>query len=228
MKSAWSLAISVFGIMLLAPLIHARDLSLYRKFQFGTNLAAVAKQTGMDPSEAKVLHNRPALIQELWWHCVLSSSLPQTDSVTEVVFSFYNGELFRMVVNYDRNMTEGLTDADMVEAISAEYGAATRPAEEIIPFSSSLVYNDSERVVARWEDAQYSFNLFRYSYQPVMGMVAFSKERDALAKAAVVEAIRLDKQEAPQREVERQKKEDGERRAAQEKARLANKPAFRP
>jgi hypothetical protein len=51
---------------------------------------------------------------------------------------------------------------------------------------------------------------------------------DALARTAIVEAIRLDEQEAPQREIERQKKQDVEDRAAQEKARLVNKVAFRP
>ena len=49
-----------------------------------------------------------------------------------------------------------------------------------------------------------------------------------MAGAAIVEAIRLDEQEAPQRETERQKKRDDEDHAAQEKARLVNKPNFRP
>lgn len=77
-----------------------------------------------------------------------------------ISFSFYNGELFRIVVNYDRSKTEGLSTEDVVEAISAKYGTATKPAAEVI-FSSSQVYNDSEVVIARWEDSQYSFNLFR-------------------------------------------------------------------
>ena len=59
------------------------------------------------------------------------------------------------------------------------------------------MYNDSEKVIARWEDSQYSFNLFRSSYQPTFGMVVFSKRLDALARLAIVEAIRLDEQEAP-------------------------------
>ena len=223
-----SLAIFIFWAALSASLIHAQDLCGYRGFQFGTNLVAVAKQTEMKPSEAKLLHERPAMIQELWWYRpVGSSSLPK-DPVREVVFSFYNGELFRMVINYDQDRTEGLTDADMVEAISAKYGIAARPVATIVLFSSSQVYNDSQKVIARWEDAQHSFNLFRYSYQPTFGMVAFSKQLDTLAQAAVVEAFRLDKQEAPQREMERQKKEDAENRAAQEKARSVNKPAFLP
>jgi hypothetical protein len=56
----------------------------------------------------------------------------------------------------------------------------------------------------------------------------FSKRLDALARAAVTEAVRLDKQEAPQREVERQKQQESDTRVAQGKARLANKPPFRP
>ena len=43
-----------------------------------------------------------------------------------------------------------------------------------------------------------------------------------------MEAIRLDEQEAPQREIERQQRQDEEKRAEQEKARLVNKVAFRP
>jgi hypothetical protein len=58
-------------------------------------------------------------------------------------------------------------------------------------------------------------------------MLVFSKQLDALARAAIVEAIRLDEQEAPQREIERQKKQDEENRAVQEKARLVNKVGFR-
>ncbi len=212
-----------------APWIYAQDLSRYRDFQFGMNLLAVAKQADMKPSEARVVHQRPAAIQELEWrvpHSLYSST--QVDPVKEVLFSFYNNELFRMVVNYDQYRTEGLSDEDMVEAISAKYGTATRPAAKIILFSSFQVYNDSEKVIARWEDSQYSFNLFRSSYQPTFGMLIFSKRLDPLAQAAIVEAIRLDEQEAPQREIERQKKQTEEDHTEQEKARLVNKPNFRP
>ena len=166
------------------------------------------------------------MIQELEWRPSRCFGSPQADPVKEVLLSFYNGDLFRMVVNYDQYRTEGLTDGDMVEAISAKYGTATRPDAKIIFFSSSEVYNDSEKVIARWEDSRYSFNLFRSSYQPTFGMLAFSKRLDARARAAIVEAIRLDEQEAPQQEIERQKKQAEEDHAAQEKARLVNKATF--
>jgi hypothetical protein len=224
-----SLAVSIFCAVFSTPLIYAQDLSQYRDFQFGMNLLAVAKQADVNPSDAKMIHQRPAMIQELEWrlrHSLAAS--PQADPVKEILFSFYNGELFRMVISYDRDRTEGLTDEDMVEAISASYGPASRPVAKIILFSSSHIYNESEKVTARWEDSRYSFNLFRSSYQPVFGMVAFSKQLDALAQLAIVEAIRLDDQEAPQREKERQAKEAEEKRVAQEKVRPVNKANFRP
>jgi len=218
----WLLAVPVS-----AALADVHDMSRYREFQFGMNLPAIVKQTGMKASDARVIHQRPAVIQELEWQPQLSPTSSQADPVRTIFFSFYNGELFRIVVNYDRYKTGGLSTEDVVEAMSARYGTATRPAAEIT-FSSSQVYNDSEVVIARWEDSQYSFNLFRSSYQPTFGMVGFSKRLDALARAAIVEAIRLDEQEAPQREIDRQQKQDEDNRAEQAKARLTNKPNFRP
>jgi hypothetical protein len=223
------LGFSLAADPLSSPSIVEPDLSRYRQFQFGMNLLALAKQADLKPSEARVIHQRPAVIQELEWRPLRSlSSSPRADPVKDVLFTFYNGELFRMVVNYDRYRTEGLTDEDMIGAISAQYGTAIRPDAKVIIFSSSQVYNDTEKVIARWEDSQYSFNLFRSSYEPTFGMLVFSKRLDPLAQAAIAEAIRLDEQEAPQRETERQKKQDDEDQAAQAKARLANKAAFRP
>jgi hypothetical protein len=222
------LAISIVWVMLSVNFIHAQDLSTYREFQFGMNLPTIAKKVGLEPSAAKVIHARPALIQELNWQAPFSPrSSPQADPVGNIVFSFYNGELFRIVVNYDRSKTQGLTTEDLVEAISAKYGPAKKLASEIT-ISLSEGFSHSEVVIARWEDPQYSFNLFRTSYNSTFGMIAFSKRVDALARAATIEAIRLDTQEAPQREIERQKKLEEENLAAEEKARLANKPNFRP
>jgi len=211
MISARSLVIAISWAVLSTPLIYAQDLSQYRKLQFGMNLLSAAQQTGMKPSEARTIHQRPALIQELEWrpqHFLGDPSL-KTDPVRDLLLSFYSDELFRIVVNYDRRKTEGLTDEDMIEALSAKYGTATRPTAKTIGFSSSLVYNKQEKIIACWEDAQYSFNLFR-SYSQTLGILVFSKRLDALARAAVVEALRLDIQEAPERELERKKKRDEE------------------
>jgi hypothetical protein len=55
----------------------------------------------------------------------------------------------------------------------------------------------------------------------------YSKRLDALALAAIVESARLDKQEAPRREAERQKKMDEETRTRQEEARRVSMASFR-
>jgi len=210
-----------------APALGGPDLSRYRGFQFGETLPEVARQAGLDVSQAKVIHARPALLQELEWPIWLASrfSSPQ-DPVRTILFSFYNGELFRILVSYDPSATKGLTNEDLTEAISAQYGIATKPANIEIVFSSTQVYNDSEAIIARWEDSQYSFNLYRSTYQPTFGMIAFSKGLDALARTATAEAIRLDAVEAPQREIQRQNQEDEKNRESLEKARQVNKSKF--
>jgi hypothetical protein len=211
-----------------APAMGAPDLSRYRGFQFGETLPAVAKQAGLDVSQAKVIHERPALIEELEWPIWLASNFDSPhDPVRTILFSFYNGKLFRVLVSYDRDETNGLTTADLTEAISAQYGTASKPANIEIVFSSTQVYNDSEAIIASWENSQYSFNLYRSSYQPTFGMIAFSKGLDALARTATSEAIRLDAAEAPRQEIQRQNQEDEKNRESLEKARQVNKSKFR-
>lgn len=221
-------AVSLSWVVLASPLLYAGDLSRYRSFQLGADLPTIAGQARMDPSEAKVVHRRPALIQELEWRPQpLGPSTTRVESADKVVFSFYNGELYRIVVNYDRYNTEGLTAEDLIEAISATYGTATTNAAGIT-LQSIYDANENVKVIACWEDSTYSMNLVRSSYQPTFALVALSKRLDSLAGVAVAEAVRLEKEQAPQREIERQEKQAEENRVLQEKARLANKPGFRP
>ena len=39
----------------------------------------------------------------------------QADSARDILSSFYNGELFRIVVTYDKDRTEGMTAEDIVD-----------------------------------------------------------------------------------------------------------------
>jgi hypothetical protein len=203
----------------------ADDLSKYRGFQFGTDLSTVARQAGTNPSQAKLIHSRPALIQELEWRPTSLGASSQTEAAQSVVFSFYAGSLFRIVVDYDRYETEGMTADDFVEAISATYGTAAKPA---VSGKVTQGYGDTAEIVAQWQDPQYRFELLRYSYGPTFKLVGVSKELEAPAQAATVEAKRLDDQEAPQRDAARLASEEGTAKAKLEKARLVNKPKFRP
>jgi hypothetical protein len=229
MINARSFVISIYLALFLIPWGYAQDLSRYRSFHLGMNLVAAAKHMNIKASEARSISQRPVLIQELEWQSRNPfSSSSQTDPAREILLDFYDGELFRILVRYDQDRTEGLTDEDLIESISAKYGTPTKPSGTISIFSPSHLYSQDEKLIARWEDSQYSFNLFRSSYQSVPGMLIFSKRLELLAQAAMVEASRLDEQEAPQREMDRQKKKDEDKRIAGQKIRPANKASFRP
>jgi hypothetical protein len=203
----------------------AGDLSRYRNFELGSDLATVAKRAAVDTSQAKVIHSRPVLIQDLEWRPQPLGPSSQKESVQAVVFSFYGGELFRIKVDYDRYETEGLTVGDFIDAISTTYGPAakaTTPAN-VAPGS----YGDQEEIVAQWQDSQYRFDLIRLSYGPTFRLVGVMKKLEASAQAAILEAKRLDDQEAPQREAARIASEEEAAKTKLERARLVNKPNFR-
>ncbi len=207
--------VSLAMILLSAPVIHGQDLSKYRNFSFGMSVASVSKQMDRQPTEAKVIHQRPALIEESTWYPPqpFDSSRP-AEPVEKILFSFYNGELYRMLVTYDRSAIKGLTDEDMMRVVSAKYGAATRPVADVnFPLNPS--YKATEKVIARWEDSKYSLNLFRSSTADAYAIVMFSKQLDAQAGIAIAESVKLEQLEAPQMEAARVKKEaddlEGER-----------------
>lgn len=202
------------------------DLSQYRGFKLGTNLPTVASEAGISSAQAKTIHSRPALIQELEWRPQGVGPSARTDSANEVVFSFYQDQLFRITIGYDRYATEGLTTADFIEAISTGYGPASPPD----PRKRVVLtrYGDEEQVVAQWQDSEYRFELIRSKYAPTFKLVGILKRLEEPSRLALIEAVRLDDNEAPQREAERKTKDDETERARLDKARLANKPAFRP
>jgi hypothetical protein len=223
--SRWALA-AFLAVGALSAATVAGDLSRYRDFQLGTDLATVAKQANTSPSEAKVIHRRPALVQELEWRPQVLAWSSQPGAAREVIFRFYDGELFQIEVNYDRYETEGLTADDIAGAISATYGMAAKPS--VWPTAAVGPYGDAGEVVARWQDAQYRFDLIRFSYGPSFRLIGVLKKLEGPAQAAILEAQRLDDQEAPQRDAARVAAEEVAASAKLEKARLVNKPNFRP
>jgi hypothetical protein len=204
----------------------AADLSKYRGFQFGMDLATVAKQAGMDPAVAKVIHSRPALLEELVWRPKPLGPSADRETVKEVVFSFYNGELYRIAASYDRYETEGMTADDLTAAISGAYGSFTQSATsaEAVPTS----YGERVMVLAQWQDSQYRFILSQSLYAPEYKLVGILKRLEEPVHSANTEALRLDNQEAPLREAARRAKENDTERVRLEQARLVNKANFRP
>src|SRR5258708_19789980 len=201
-------SILCLGVVFLASsIISAQDFSKYRGFSLGTGLATVLKQTQQKPVDVKVIHARPTLIQDLnWWPPAVPGASYRADSVEQMLFSFCNGELYKISVTYDVSSTQGLTTDDMVKSISAKYG----PATVLEPETDSVLsarFTNSEKAVAAWEDSQYLFKLVRSPFTNRFGLTIFSKLLNAQAEIIITHALTLQKQEKPQRDADLKKNE---------------------
>jgi hypothetical protein len=224
MKTIRSSILCFVVLLLAAPLLRAQDLSKYRHFTIGMSLTRALERIDQKMVDVKVLHGRPALIQEVtWWPPNLPGASFQSDTVEQILLSFYNGQLYKISVTYDRTSTEGLTAEDMVKSISAKYGPATNLALEINATKNDR-YDVKQKPVASWEDAKYSFNLVRSSFSDDLGLIIYSKRVNAEAELAIVEAVKLEGQEGPQREAERQKKQTDDLESTRQK----NRKIFHP
>ncbi|PYU40488.1 MAG: hypothetical protein DMG54_23260 [Acidobacteria bacterium] len=156
------------------------------------SLPELSNQVDLRPLQTKLIQKRPAVIQELTcWPGGSSDYSLQADSIWQIFFSFYNGQLFRILVTYDQDATHGLTAEDMVQAISKKYGTATRTAGEI-SFPTNELYRTTEKVIARWEDSQYSINLVRSRFLNSFALVMFSKRLDGEAEAAIAKSLKME------------------------------------
>jgi len=132
-------------------------------------------------------------------------------------------------VDYGHERTEGMTDADMIEAMSASYGTPSKPTSRASVRVASRLETESGSPVARWESTESAVVLYRTSsYGAAFRLIVTDVRLEVLARKAEAQARRLDDQQAPSREIARQKKERDDGRAAAEKARVTNKAVFRP
>lgn len=220
MRSAFVCFIAV--VFVFSPqLSSAQDLSRYRDYVLESSLESVLATSGARAADVKVLYERPAKIEELEWRApYVSAAGEMADPVRGVDFMFFNDALYQIAASYDPGRTDGLTDRDLIESITAVYGtpvlrsARTRPPAE---FPDTVV-------LAQWDSAASSLTLLRNSYSKELQLVLTSKATSTRARNAIREAGRLNVLEAPRRELEQRKKEI----ADADKVRTTNKAAFRP
>jgi hypothetical protein len=230
---ALKIRLLVLTICLAALCAHAtsaQEPARYREFLLGSGLASVAKLAGAAPSGAKVLHTRPALVQELEWRPRYYSggaSPVTTDPVDVMHFTFYDDQLFMVVADYDRRRTEGMSAADMIAAISEVYGPVSQVQSRRLG-TPTVQYGFPDTPLAVWGTGDYSVTLLRVTYPDSFKLVVALTRLEDLARTATAAALRLDAAEAPQRELARQKKQASDSAAAQEKAKTENKAQFKP
>jgi hypothetical protein len=214
------------ALLVWSPMLDAQtaDLSKYRDFSIGTSVTVVLNRTGQKLEDVTALSERPASIQQLtWWPGTLPGTPRRKDAVEHIAFYFFNNALYKISVTYEKAATEGLTPDDMVEALSAKYGSPTSVTPQT-PQNPNDRFAAGREPVASWEDAQYAFSLVRSSFSDDFELIVISKRLNAEAEIATAEAAKLDEQERPQKDAERQKKETTDLETTRQK----NQKTFRP
>jgi len=223
-----AMALAAIWLSLGGDTLHAQDLSRYRGYALDSSMAAVIAASGTRVTDAKTRHERPATIRELEWHApYVSAGAEMADPVRTLTFLFYNDALYQITADYDAARIEGLTVADVVTTLSATYGA---PVQTSARFGASRTADLPQNmiVLSAWDSPAASILLLRGAYSSGLQLVLVSKPLGMQAKIAIREAERLDVIEAPRRESERRKQEAIDADASRNKAREANKAAFRP
>jgi len=133
----------------LAPLHGSPVFSHYRGVTLGDSLATVMTQLGAEAATVKVLHERPSLIQELTWRPqrYVSGESTAVDPLAEMALTFHMGQLVRISAIYDRDRTQGLTDADLRELVGAVYGLALLPSR-----ATTAARFREHRMIGSWGD----------------------------------------------------------------------------
>jgi hypothetical protein len=203
----------------------ANELSRYREFELGQSLSAVTSITQTAERDLKTLHSRPALLQQVEWRPRYMTGAPVAgrDSINSIVFNFVDDRLFRMTVAYERNKTNGLTNADMIASLAAIYGAPG-PSAKPRPDSAPL----DAVVIAEWRQADSLITLQHSPYTTTFSLVITAVSLEATARKAQETATVLDLREAPAREAALAKKRADDERQAEERARATNKGVFQP
>lgn len=210
----------------------AQERGEYRDFQLGASVAAISALTDTRVADATLLHERPALMQELRWRPSSSGTAGRSPSrgkgLELVTFSFYENQLYRMMIDYERAQTQGMTDRDMVDAISASYGppSSSKFSDEWTGARGSE--SVASRLVARWNGPDYAIAVSRWAYGGAWRLVVESTPLATLARTADLQAIVLDVKEGPQREAERSRRDQQRKDDAEAAARAANKATFQP
>jgi len=215
------------GVFLSVQLASAQDLSRYRGYALDSSLESVIASSGVRADRAMTLHRRPATIQELEWRAPYSSpGSAAADSVRGIAFSFYNDALYQLIVSYDRDKTDGLTNKDLIESLSVAYGTpTTKSPGNLVGRPTGLA---DTVVLAQWEDGSASVTLLKDSYSPLFRLRLVSKPLMTLAQGAIREAARLDAIEAPRAAAAQRDQAAAEEKAALDKTRTQNKATFKP
>jgi hypothetical protein len=145
------------------------------------------------------------------------------EALAEMVLTFHLGRLARVVATYDRDRTEGLTNADLHGSFTTIYGASM-----LVPTPSGVRSSSEPEIIGQWGDGETLVVLLREVYPRRIRLTVSSVAADRLLQAGLASGVRLDTIEAPTRDMVRRLSEELTQQRRDEQSRLDNKSAFKP
>jgi hypothetical protein len=173
----------------------------YRVYSMGDDLQAISRQIGVPVVDVTSTPATPGGVQELRWHARRGTA-PSGDPVDRLVFSFYEHRLFRIVIDYTPDRTEGMTEADMVAAVSALYGA---PIRQTLAVSGSTFAPTRavETEIAQWTTGDLSVELLALQGRTAFRVIVVSTSLEIQARASGAREARVDRPDWPEIEAAR-------------------------
>lgn len=198
----------------------------YRGVTLGDSVDTVVARLQVERSTIRVIHEQPSLIQELTFrpNRFVSGQTITPDTLAEMVLTFHKGELVRIAATYDRERTQGLTDADLTELASGVYGLSLLPSTGIAPATTAT----GRRTIGSWGDGTTIVQLWSEELPRRAGLTVTSLIGAAVLDEASSIAARRESDAAPQRERDRLAAVAAAIIVRDEKIRLENKAKFKP
>ena len=196
--SLW--AVVVVAIAAAGSTAHAIDadavFSHYRTLALGDSVPAVVETLKARPTDVKIVQERPTLIQQLTWRRqrYVSGESAVVDPVDEMVLTFHLGQLTRIAVSYERNRTEGLTDADLTDAFVDVYGPPMLPSTSS---HTTRVKSAPGAALGLWSDGVTLVTLRREGHPPQLKLTVATLVADAAMQEALADGAELAASEAP-------------------------------
>jgi hypothetical protein len=192
------LAVQVVSAVASASLAAAQDRPRYRTYAMGDSPVTISRQIGLPMMEATSTPAASGTVQELRWHAryVRRGTEPTGDPVDRMVFSFHEHRLFRIVVDYAPDRTEGMTEADMVAAVSALYGSPRRRTIASTEHAQAPA-RPADSVVAEWISGDQAVALLALQGGTAFRVIVVSSALQTLARASGAREAPTDRPDWP-------------------------------
>ena len=165
------------------PSLGAQPRTDYRTYRMGDDVMAIARQIALPVPAAMARGVRGPVLELRWRVQYVRGGTPSNDPVALLVFSFYDDRLFQIVIDYSPDRTDGMTEADMVAAVSRVYGAPARRTDPPSPVGLDP-QRRTDSVVAQWTNGELRVALLSVRDQTAFRMIVESIPLEGLAGVA--------------------------------------------